>query len=184
MTDISATVVDSLYRSYQDLQSYLEAVGETSHAQFLREAFRRNLVVSGASLFEQFIKDAIDTFSDHRSKGDVAVITLVQMGVTSRNYHQMFDWNLRNTNRFFGYFGSTSGSLGASMKQECGQKKELQDAAKAFMELGQLRNELVHRNFALMPFEETVEESYARFQKAKTFVEYVLRRLAKSQEAE
>ncbi len=182
MTDISATVVDNLYRGYQDLQSYLEEAGETSHAQFVREAFRRNLVVSGASLFEQFIKDAIDAFSDHRSNGDVAVITLVQMGVTSRNYHQMFSWDQRNANKFFGYFGSTSNSLGASMRQECGRSKELQEAAKAFMELGELRNELVHRNFALMSFEETVEESYARFQKAKKFVEYVLRRLEKSEE--
>ena len=50
---------------------------------------------------------------------------------------------------------------------------ELKDALAAFLELGNLRNELVHGNFAAFPFNKTAEEVYALYQRADKFVAFV-----------
>ena len=47
----------------------------------------------------------------------------------------------------------------------------LDEAIRAFLELGQMRNELVHENFATFALEKTSEEIYALYSKAVPFVE-------------
>lgn len=47
-------------------------------------------------------------------------------------------------------------------------------AVKSFLELGQLRNELTHLNFANYPLDKPVDEIYALYQEANVFVETFL----------
>ena len=53
----------------------------------------------------------------------------------------------------------------------------LAHAVKSFLELGQLRNELTHLNFANYPLDKTVDEIYALYQEANVFVETFLTNL-------
>jgi hypothetical protein len=53
----------------------------------------------------------------------------------------------------------------------------LKSSVEAFLELGFLRNCLVHQNFAGYVFEKTNEEVYALYQRASVFVDRVLQAL-------
>jgi len=165
------TIVDRIYSDYLGLRQYLEGNGELSHVQLVVDAFRRNLVISAASLFEQLLKDAIIDLSRTRTDGDAAIMCLVRVGVVDRGFHLMFSWKDRSPNSFFAYFGDP---LGSAMRKDCANDPKLRDAGRAFLELGQLRNSMVHTNFAMFAFDDSPEEAYAKYLEAKLFVDYIL----------
>ncbi len=169
------TIVDAIYRDYKGLSEYLDQRSEPSYAQLVADSLRRNLVVSAASLFEQQIKDALIEFSRHRTDGDQAVMSLVRLTLVDRGFHTMFDWKGSSPNSFFSYFGDPFGS---SLKKQCSDDYGLKEAAKAFLELGQLRNAMVHSNFAVFTFEKTAEEAYDQYRRAKVFVDFVITSLS------
>lgn len=51
------------------------------------------------------------------------------------------------------------------------ESDNLRSAIQAFLELGGERNRLVHQDYATFPLEKTLEEIYALYQSALTFVE-------------
>lgn len=63
------------------------------------------------------------------------------------------------------------------MKEAVRNSGELDDAIKAFLEIGQLRNQLAHQNFAVFAMENTSEEIYLLYQSAGRFVEQFPARL-------
>lgn len=48
---------------------------------------------------------------------------------------------------------------------------EMQESFRAFLELGNERNRLVHENYATFPMEKTLEEVYALYKKSLLFVD-------------
>lgn len=57
------------------------------------------------------------------------------------------------------------------MGKEVKDDPQLQSSIRAFLELGNLRNQLVHENFAVFPLEKTSGEIYQLYQVALFFVE-------------
>jgi hypothetical protein len=49
----------------------------------------------------------------------------------------------------------------------------LENAMIAFLELGEMRNQMVHRNFASHPIDKTSEEVYALYKNAGRFLEFI-----------
>ncbi|MGH9352579.1 MAG: hypothetical protein ACRD2G_10520, partial [Terriglobia bacterium] len=81
-------------------------------------------------------------------------------------------------NRRAGPFFSLLGEqMGAKLKTEA-RSEPLKSGLDAFLELGSLRNSLVHQNFAGYAFEKTNEEVYALYRRAFIFVNKVLEDLA------
>ena len=52
------------------------------------------------------------------------------------------------------------------------ENPEYTEAIRAFLEVGNVRNEVAH-NFESVTFEKTVDEIYARYKEALTFVEQI-----------
>jgi hypothetical protein len=92
-------------------------------------------------------------------------------------YATYFDWTGKTANTFFKLFGEP---LGTSMREEVKKNGDLKVACNAFLELGYLRNCLVHQNFASFAFEKTAAEVYAEYKVAASFVDYVVGRLSES----
>ena len=86
----------------------------------------------------------------------------------ARQYYTLFNWEARNANQFFGLFGE---AFKASMDQRVKDSEELQTAIRAFLEVGNERNKLVHQDYANFPLDKTLPEIYGLYQKALTFVE-------------
>jgi hypothetical protein len=112
----------------------------------------------------------MEEFSGKASRGNPAIITLIKKKVIDRQYHTMFAWDSRNANSFFSMFGEPfNGHCRSVVKSD----DTLENAMIAFLELGEMRNQMVHRNFASHPIDKTSEEVYALYKNAGRFLEFI-----------
>ena len=65
------------------------------------------------------------------------------------------------------------------MRQYANENRDYQESIRAFLEIGNARNELAHGNYALYPLEKTIEEIYASYKTALHFVESIGSHLAR-----
>lgn len=165
-----ATVVDELHESFSGLLSVLDAAGEVSLRAVADENFRKSLLLAAASYFERRMTDTVMSFVEHATNGNMLVASLVRKKAASRQYHTWFEWDGRNANSFFGLFENDFRDF---MKHRVRQDDELDDAVRAFLELGGERNRLVHQDFGTFPLEKTTEEIHALYTRAMRFVDAV-----------
>jgi hypothetical protein len=100
--------------------------------------------------------------------GSVLIEEFVRNMAVARQYHAWFEWGGHNANKFFGLFGS---EFRAMMAQRVKDSEALGVAVKAFLEVGNERNRLVHQDYATFSLEKTLEEIFALYQDACIFVE-------------
>lgn len=161
------TPVDVFYMANRAIGDYLLRTGEISLKATFDAVFSKGLLIAAASHFEECIQRDIKTLAAAFSTSPL-LVGLIQSKAIERQYHTYFDWNTLNANRFFGIFGS---GFSEFMKEEVKQNTELNDAIRAFMDLGRQRNNLVHADFADAPLEKTPDEVYAAYQLGMRFIE-------------
>lgn len=165
---MSETIIDHIYADHQLLVNYLTDAGETSFAYTVDESFRKSLLLSAASLFEVKIRDCLIEFFSERSGGDEVVLAFLKNKAIERQYHTFFNWKDKKANNFFGMFGN--GFL-QYMGSEVKNDSILDASISAFLELGQLRNSLVHQDYSTFPLDKTVSEIFDLYESAKIFVD-------------
>lgn len=84
-----------------------------------------------------------------------------------RQYHSYFDWSSRNANSFFGLFGT---DVKARWRMASSEDPDLKASMQSFLVLGEMRNRLVHGDFATFQLDSTLEEVYNLYVVAKSFV--------------
>ena len=176
------TVVDILYRDYQDLIGRID-VSEVSLQTTLRITFSKSLLMAVAGYFEDQVQHEVISFVDRRTSGNELLKELIQRRAFGRQYHRLFSWDGKNANTFFRLFGS---NFYESMNQYVSEHREYEDAIRAFIEIGNDRNELAHGNYGQFPLQKTIEEIYASYQLALTFVNSIgshLERVSNSNQA-
>jgi hypothetical protein len=129
-----------------------------------------------ASFFEDEIHRILLEMVSDRSANDQLVHNFLRNKAIERQYHTYFQWRGNNANSFFGLFGEV---FKDSAEQNIKNDPSLADAIKAFLELGNTRNELAHLNFASFALDMTVEEVYKKYQTAYQFVNYLESKLKK-----
>jgi RiboL-PSP-HEPN len=92
----------------------------------------------------------------------------VRNKAVARQYHTWFNWCDNNANQFFGLFGA---EFKAQMSELVKGSEEMQRSVRAFLELGNERNRLVHQDFATFSMEKTLDEIYRLYQSALMFVD-------------
>lgn len=170
-----ATFIDALFSEQKELIGFLQQQGQLSYSQSVEVFLSKTLLLSCASYFESRITNAISDYTKRVSNADEALSSLVRTKAIERQYHTYFQWREgnRSANPFFAMFGS---ALKDSAKQEL-KNAELSQASAAFLELGDLRNLLVHENFASYPLEKTADEIYQLYGLALRFVIYIENKL-------
>ena len=168
------SIIDRAYEDTASLLSYLSERNEVSLLRTVDDASRKTLVLSAASLFEHQISDAIQSYCARKSGSDACVIALIRNKAVKRQYSTYFDWDNGRPGPFFTLLGE---EIGQRLKEEA-KVDPLKSSVDAFLELGSLRNRLVHQNFAGYIFEKTNEEVYQLYQRACVFVDKVLQALA------
>lgn len=163
----TATVVDRLHGEFQALADVL-GEAEPSLRVTADDTFRKVLLLSAASHFERRVTEAILGFVSARSAGDARVIEFVRRKGLSRQFHALFDWEASNANKFFALFGE---EFKSSMQARIGSDEPLAEAIRAFLELGQERNRLVHEDLGQYSLEKTANEIFALYQRGHHFVE-------------
>lgn len=157
-------------RLYDESSSVITALGsnEPSLAASAGDSFRKTLILASASYFEYRVSNCILEFIRDRANGDDLVVGLVQNKVLSRQYHTLFDWSKSNANQFFGLFGIAFRQM---MEERVKASEELRNSIRAFLEVGNVRNLMVHQDFASFPLDKTLDEIYALYKQSLFFVD-------------
>ena len=175
MTVSKLSIIDQLFKSGNDLVEYLT---NNSQLTFINEAennFRKTLLLSSASYFEKEICDLILEFARSNSGNNDLIISIIQHKAVKRQYHTYFDWeNSTNANKFFSMFGE---DFKAKMAQIVRNDDHLAKSIKAFIEIGNERNKMVHQNFAEIVIDKTAKEIYDLYKLALYFIEILTQEL-------
>jgi RiboL-PSP-HEPN len=168
------SIIDRLYEENRTLLQYLEAQREPSLRSNVDAQFRKVLLLAIASHFEHQITQLLITCFANKTANDALLVSFLKKKAIERQYHTFFDWRGKNANQFLGLFGE---EFKERLSREIKASDELSTAVKAFLELGDARNELVHLNFAIYPLEKTSEDIYNRYREAVRFIEYLTQHL-------
>ena len=160
-------IIERMIADHQRLISALQS-GDVSLRSTVETDFSKALLLSAASYFESRMTESVIQVFQDETKGSDALVTFVRNKAVSRRYHEWFQWDRRNANHFFSAFGQEFRNF---MEEKVRNDPRLEDSIRAFMELGETRNQLVHGNFAVFPLGKTVTEVFDLYQKAGRFVE-------------
>jgi hypothetical protein len=172
--DGNGDIVRQRYKEFKDMIDYLETNKEISLKIVADDNLKKVLLLSAASYFEDEIKDIILSFVEKNSDDNLMIKSFVKNKAVERQYHTYFDWNAKNANKFFSLFGE---EFKNRAEEDVKDNSDLKKPILAFLEIGNLRNELVHGNFAVFPIEKTVEEIYELYRSAHQFIDYLSSKL-------
>lgn len=162
--------IERQYNDSKELFEYLMGKGEVSFATYINNVYKKVLVLSAASYCESAISGLILQFANEVSSKDKRVVKLIESKVIERQYHTLFDWNSKNTNTFWKLFGEDTKT---KARNKIDNDEVLKQSEQSFISMGQLRNLLVHENFAEYDVNLTVEEIYSKYRSACTFVSFI-----------
>jgi hypothetical protein len=166
MSDMSP--VDRLYQEALAVVANLDHQSEVSLRVAAADNLRKSLLLAAASHFEHRVTTVVTDFVREASRGSVLVEKFVRNKAIARQYHTWFKWDENNANQFFGFFGEEFKTAMATRVKSC---EDLKSSVKAFLELGNERNKLVHQDFASFALEKDLDEIYALYKGSLLFVE-------------
>lgn len=164
------TVIDTIYTDFKDAVKVLQDAEQISLQIMLEANLRKTLLLSAASYFESRLTREVQEFADEVTSGNPLVCSLVQQKAISRQYHSWFDWDKSNANKFFALFGP---SFRDHMSSKISEDESVSVYIKAFLKIGNLRNLLVHSDYASYFIDLTPDEIYELYKLADLFVSMV-----------
>lgn len=172
--------VSVFYDRQSALIAYLVQNRELSLAQDVEQMLRKNLPLAAASFFEHVLTRVLTKFAIGKSNNCAELVSFFEQRAVKRQYHTLFDWEKTNVNKFLSCFGE---SFKAAVSKEISNDDGLCRAAKDFLEIGNMRNCIVHQNYAAYVTDKSSEEIFSLFKSARQFVSFVEAKLV-GQEAE
>jgi hypothetical protein len=166
------TIVDDFYESNKRLLDKLQADREISLQVWASQYLSRFFVLIAANYYETELTETVVSFI-HSSSNNPLVVSFLEKSM-ERQYHTYFDWDSSNANQFFSKFGEEFKKEAA---KEVKLDPRLDEAVKAFLELGRTRNELSHEKMHEVNLPKTGQEYYDLHKKAIIFIDYVKRKL-------
>ena len=161
-------IIRNLVDEYRELTEFLNSAREVTLKVNVDTAFAKSLIISAASYFEaQLTESLVELYSERTNQSEV-LVQFVQNLAIDRRYFQWFDWSSNNANSFFGKFG---GNFRTFMVDKVSSEEGLRDSIRAFLELENLRNNLVHGNYAAYQLDKSVDDVLTLYERAIKFVE-------------
>ena len=171
--------VESINEEYKGIVDFLVEQKQPSLSSAVNKYFTKILVLSAASYFEHKIQEILIEFVSSKSSNDIRVMNFLKKKAIGQQYHTFFAWGEKNNphkpgknaNSFFGLFGE---KFKKDLEDEIKKDVHLSEAVKAFLEIGHLRNLLVHSNFAAYSLDfKTSEEVFLLYKKANNFLTFI-----------
>lgn len=163
-------IVRALFLRYEDVRSFLIEKGEPTFAAEVETLAPKVLLLASASYFESAIVDVIRQYFRDRMGDSDAGVAFVYQKALSRQYHTLFDWDGSNVNRFWSWFGADFKKYADDLVKA---DEGLSEDAKAFLEIGRMRNQLVHQNYLAYSLDKTSSEIYDLAVRADRFVQRI-----------
>lgn len=178
------TPVDILNEEYKSIALYLSDNGQPSLSSDVNKYFKKVIVLSAASYFEHSILAVLIDFVTKETNNNHKAINFFKKKAISMQYHTFFTWGEKdnpnkpgnNANTFFSLFGE---EFKSEVQNDIRGDAGLESSIKAFLEIGHLRNILVHSNFAAYNLDnKTTDEIYELYVKGFAFLQYIEKKLA------
>jgi hypothetical protein len=166
--------VSTFYERQSALVAHLLESKELSLAQDAEQMLQKNLPLAAASYFEHVVTDAMRGFIRLKSNDCKELTCLFDQKIIKRQYHTLFDWEKSNVNKFLGLFGE---AFRAAAVAEIAAKPELAQAAKDFLFIGDLRNNIIHQNYVAYTSGKSAAEIFTIFESAERFVAFARAKL-------
>ncbi|WP_326626676.1 HEPN domain-containing protein [Nonomuraea fuscirosea] len=158
--------VERMYSDHQDVLDYLAGQQQVSYHATLQTTLPKVLLLAAASEFEHRVSDILrDHVREHAS--DLKILHIIDQKALGRQYHSLFTWDARNANTFWALFGN---DFKEGMKAYCREDSVLAAQIRAFLEIGDLRNQMVHNNYVNFVLEKTLDEVYGLYVEGDHFV--------------
>lgn len=164
---MARNLVDALYTENNDVSDFLRLNNQVSFASTVDNTFRKVLLIAAASYFEVTLVESVLNFLNSQLKENHPLYKIVKAKGIDMQYHKWFEWERPNANHFFAMFGD---GFRIFMKQRIERDPPIESGIGAFMQLGALRNLLVHENFAEFTVDRTPGEIYDLYKTALIFV--------------
>lgn len=177
------TPVEILNDEYNAIVGFLNEKSQPSLSSDVNKYFKKVIVLSAASYFEHLIQDILVNFISRETNDSTKAINFFKKKAIIMQYHTYFTWGEKdnpdkagkNANTFFSLFGD---DFKKSVEAEIKANPSLEAAIKAFLEMGHIRNILVHSNFAAYNLDnKTVDEIFELYKNAAPFIEYIKSKL-------
>jgi hypothetical protein len=181
------TPVDLLNEEYKSIVAFLNESTQPSLSSDVNKYFKKVIALSSASYFEHRIQEILLEFVARETGNNVKAINFFKNKAIGMQYHTYFSWGEKNepdkpgknANTFFSLFGN---EFKRDVVADMESKPGLDTSMKAFIEVGHLRNILIHSNFAAYNLEhKTTEEIFKLYQDSLPFIDYIRSKLTEPQ---
>ena len=167
-------IVDDFYAKYNELLDLIPSK-DLSLKNWAHENFRRVLVLTMANYLENEITNLLKEFSRTKS-GNEFLYSFMKNKAIERQYYTFFEWKGHNANQFFSLFGEDFRKQASS---EVDSNDVLNEAVKAFLEIGKTRNILIHESLHVVDIgNKTAKEFYDLFNKSLNFIAFLRTKFA------
>jgi hypothetical protein len=160
------TPIDKIYAEHQELKRILHSAKEYSLEISVDASFRKELLLSAGSYFESAVREGLLDYCSLATNNNSALTTFLKNKAIERQYFTYFQWEVNNANSFFGLFGP---QVKEHMVQVATKDSAFAGSIKAFLEIGRLRNNVVHQNYVVFSLDKTVDELYELYREASGF---------------
>jgi hypothetical protein len=173
--------VETVYNEVVEIIAFLNEQQQPSLSTDLDKSARKVVLLSAASFFEHEIISLLKEFATRAANDERMAHLLYNQGLNAK-YHTLFSWGEKNNpekperkaTAFFRLFGEEFRDLCiAELKTDA----DADQAMKDFLEIGHLRNILVHNNFGAYSSNRTTAEVFALYTSARRFITYLRRKL-------
>lgn len=168
MVDLDPSVVTSLIDDHEAIRTHLLADGQVSFSAALETSIPKVALLSAASWIEDRVQQIVLELFEETMPDAPHRVAFVRAAAVERRYHSWFSWDAANANRFFSLFGP---DFKAFCTEQAKASPTLESDIAAFMELGRLRNTMVHENFAAFGLSKSLAEVRDLFDSALRFVQ-------------
>ena len=159
--------VERIYNELVSIEKILVEANSPSELVAFSSNSSKVMLLAAASYFERRICQDIEMYGREVINLDHIPSFIAKQGL-ERKYHTLFQWEATNANKFFSLFGARfSAWVKGKVKEE-----SLEPAIRAFLALGNQRNELVHENYATFPVNSTYEEIWKSFTEGLHFIDW------------
>lgn len=171
-------IIETLNSDMTEVRSFLLQSSQLSMLANIEKNLAKLYALSMASFFEKEIQNILISYISRVTNNSSHIESFVRKKAISMQYHTFFYWGEKdqigkpgkNANAFFSLFGE---DIKAAIELDIKNNTDLDQAVRAFLEIGHIRNILVHSNFAAYNFDtKTTDELFVLFEKAKAFLTY------------
>lgn len=161
------TLVERLVADQQAVYDHLISSGEPSFASIVEDIAPKVALLASASSLESLLTETVLSYFSQQLSSQPHACEFIDRKCLRRQYHTLFDWDRNNANKFFAYFGDEFKTL---VTAHIARNSDLEGSVRAFMELGRLRNELVHGDYAAFRLNKTTAEILTLYLQARRFM--------------